>query len=352
MSATAALTMDQLRRLPKADLHCHLDGSLRASTLLELGREFGVPMPATTPEGLAHHMWVKDARHLEDYLTRFDVTLAVLQRADALERVTYELLEDAHAEGVRYIEIRYSPVLNVRGGLTYDEVIAAPRRAVERARRDFGIRAGLIVCALRHLDPLVSLELAKLAVSHSAQGVVGFDLAGGEAGHPASAHAAAFGHAREHGLWCTCHAGEGAGAESVREAVHICGAQRIGHGTRVGEDPRLMDELGERGITIEACLTSNVQTRAALDYASHPVRTWLDHGLKVTLNTDNRLMSRTTLTDEYHHAVTALGLDVDAVCRIARAGFEGAFLGDADRYALLASVDTELAAFRVSLFAA
>lgn len=344
-----ALTRDQLRRLPKAELHCHLDGSIRATTLLELGREQGVPMPAATPEALAHHMWVKDARHLEDYLTRFDVTLAVLQRADALERVTYELLEDAHAEGIRYIEIRYAPVLNTRGGLTLDQAVEAPKRAVDRALATFGIRSGLIICALRHLDPSVSMDLARLAVAHSGRGVVGFDLAGGEAGHPATVHAAAFRHARDHGLWCTCHAGEGAGADSIREAVHVCGAQRIGHGTRLAEDPRLMDEVGERGITIEACLTSNVQTRASADYATHPVRTYLEHGLKVTLNTDNRLMSRTTLTDEYEHAVSALSLDVQAVCVIARAGFEGAFLPDADRKTLLADADREISAFRATV---
>lgn len=340
------LSLAQLRRLPKAELHCHLDGSVRASTLLELGREFGVAMPAATPESLAHHMWVQDARHLEDYLTRFDVTLAVMQRADALERVTYELLEDAHAEGVRYIEVRYSPVLNTRGGLTLDEAVAAPRRAMERAAKNFGIRGGLIVCALRHLPPAVSLDLARLAVAHAGDGVVGFDLAGGEAGNPATAHAAAFNHVRDHGMFCTCHAGEGAGPESVREAVDACGAIRVGHGTRIAEDPRLMDEIGARGITIEACLTSNVQTRAATSYAAHPVRAYLDHGLKVTLNTDNRLMSSTTLSDEFHHAVVALDLDLDAVCDIARAGFECAFLPDDERRALVADADAAIAAFR------
>ncbi len=340
------LTRELLRRLPKAELHCHLDGSVRAATLLDLGREYGVAMPATSPEALALHMWVKDARHLEDYLTRFDVTLGVLQRAEALERVTYELLEDAHAEGVRYIEIRYSPVLNTRGGLTLDEAVAAPRRAVERAERNLGIRAGLIVCALRHLPPSVSLDLARLAVAHAGSGVVGFDLAGGEANNPATPHASAFRHAREHGLHCTCHAGEGAGAESVREAIDVCGAMRVGHGTRIAEDPRLMDEIGERGIAIEACLTSNVQTRAAASYESHPVRTYLERGLKVSLNTDNRLMSCTTLTDEYHHAVTALGLDLDAVCRMALAGFESAFLPAADRARLVADADAAISAFK------
>ncbi|MEA3247830.1 MAG: adenosine deaminase, partial [Gemmatimonadota bacterium] len=276
----------------------------------------------------------------------FDVTLAVLQRAPALERVTWELLEDAHAEGVRYIEIRYCPVLNVRGGLTLDEAVEAPRRALDRAAATLGIRGGLIICALRHLPPATSMDLARLAVAHAGRGVVGFDLAGGEAANPATPHAAAFRHALDHGLACTCHAGEGAGADSVREALHVCGAQRIGHGTRIGEDPRLLDEVGARGIALEACLTSNVQTHAAAAYESHPARQWLDRGLKVTLNTDNRLMSCTTLTDEYVHATTALGFGLDDVCRVARNGFEAAFLPEAERRALVAEADAAIAAFR------
>ncbi|HVZ48249.1 MAG TPA: adenosine deaminase [Gemmatimonadaceae bacterium] len=343
------LTREQLRRLPKAELHCHLDGSVRASTLLELGREFGVPMPASSPEALAHHMWVRDARHLEDYLTRFDVTVSVMQSAPALERITWELLEDAHAEGVRYIEIRYCPLLNARGGLDLDEVVEAPRRAMERARATLGIRSGLIVCALRHLPPATSLDLARLAVAHAGRGVVGFDLAGGEAGNPATPHAAAFAYARDHGLACTCHAGEGAGAESVREAIHVCGARRVGHATHLADDERLMDECGERGVAIEACLTSNVQTHATASYASHPLRTYLARGLTVTLNTDNRLMSCTTLTDEYAHAVESLGLGVDEVLRVARAGFEAAFLPPAERATLLREADGALAAFRREL---
>jgi adenosine deaminase len=345
------LSLEQLRALPKAELHCHLDGSIRASTLLELGRELGVQMPANSPEALAHHMWVKDARHLEDYLSRFDVTLQVLQRADWLERVTWELLEDAHAEGVRYLEIRYAPILNTRGGLTLDEAVDAPRRAVRRAREAFGIRSGLIICSLRHLKPATSLDLARLAVANVGNEVVGFDLAGGEAGNPATPHAPAFRHALDHGVQCTCHAGEGAGPESVAEAIRVCGARRIGHATRLAEDARLMDEVGERGIAIEACLTSNVQTRATRDYASHPVRAYLDRGLKVTLNTDNRLMSRTTLSEEYKHGADALALSVDEVARIAHNGFEAAFLPESEKQVMLSEARAAIDRWRASVTA-
>ena len=340
------ISRDLLRRIPKAELHCHLDGSVRATTLLELGREFGVEMPEATPDALAHHMYVRDARHLEDYLTRFDTTLAVMQRASALERITFELAEDAWADGVRYIEVRYAPVLNVREGLSYEEVVEAPLRGLARARREHGIIGRLIICGLRHLAPQVSLDLARLAVSYQGRGVVGFDLAGGEAGHPASLHAAAFRHALDHGMFCTCHAGEGAGAESVRDAVHMCGATRIGHGTRLIEDLTLTDELAKKGVAIEACLTSNVQTRAAKDYASHPLRAYFERGMQVTLNTDNRLMSGTTLTDEYAHAANELQFGFDDLCTLARNGFTSAFLPDDEKRLLLATVDAEFAALR------
>ena len=335
-----------LRRIPKAELHCHLDGSVRPTTLLDLGREYGVPMPETSADALAHHMYVRDARHLEDYLTRFDVTLGVMQSERALERISFELGEDAAADGVRYIEVRFAPVLNQQWGMSLEEAVEASLRGLARAQAVHGIVGRIIVCGLRHLSPDVSLELARLAVAFQGKGVVGFDLAGGEAGHPASAHRAAFLHAREHGMFCTCHAGEGAGPESVADAVHVCGAQRIGHGTRLIEDPRLTDELAKNGIAIEACLTSNVQTHAAKNYESHPLRAYFERGMRVTLNTDNRLMSGTTLIAEYAHAAKELEFSLDELCTLARNGFESAFLPDDERRALLALVDLEFALLR------
>lgn len=335
-----------LTRIPKAELHCHLDGSVRPTTLIELGRELGVAMPETSPDALAHHMFVRDARHLEDYLTRFDVTLSVMQSERALERISFELGEDAAAEGVRYIEVRFAPVLNQKQGLSLDATVDAALRGLARAQTEYGIVGRIIICGLRHLSPDISLELARLAVAFKGKGVVGFDLAGGEAGHPASTHRAAFQHARAHGMFCTCHAGEGAGPESVADAVHNCGAQRIGHGTRLIEDSRLTDELAKNGVAIEACLTSNVQTHAAKDYASHPLREYFDRGIRVTLNTDNRLMSGTTLTAEYAHAANELHFSVDELCTLARNGFESAFLPESERKALLAVVDREFAALR------
>jgi adenosine deaminase len=335
-----------LRLLPKAELHCHLDGSLRPQTMLELGRELGKPMPATDADTLREFMRVDDARHLEDYLERFGITLSVMQTASALDRIAYELAEDAAADGVRYIEVRYAPVLNTREGLTLEQAVEAPLHGLHRAEREHGIVGRVIVCALRHMPQSVSQELAELAVAYRHHGVVGFDLAGGEVGNPARLHVAAFEYARSHDLACTCHAGEADEALSVREAIHVCGVHRVGHATRLIEDTSLTDYCNDRRIPLEICLTSNVQTRAVRSYATHPVREYFDRGLNVVLNTDNRLMSGTTLTDEYVHAAQSLDFTFDELARVALNGFESAFLPYKERTVLAERARTEIAALR------
>ena len=335
-----------LRRLPKAELHCHLDGSVRPDTLLDLGAEYDVQMPANDAESLREYMLVSDATSLEDYLSRFSITLSVMQRAEALERIAYELALDAADDGVRYIEVRYAPVLNVREGLSLGEAVEAPLRGLERAERETGVVGRVIVTAIRNMAPEVSLELARLAVAYRKRGVVGFDLAGGEAGNPASQHAPAFFYAREHDLACTCHAGEGDGAESVRQAVHVCGAHRLGHATRLIEDESLTEYVNDRRIALEICLTSNVQTRAADAYATHPFREYYDRGLNVVLNTDNRLMSGTTLTDEYEHAAEHLDFSLDELCEVALNGFRSSFLPVAERQALIERARLEIEQLR------
>ena len=291
-------------------------------------------------------MLVDDARNLEDYLARFDVTLSVMQTADALERIAYELAMDAAADGVRYLEVRYAPVLNIRHGLTLGEAVEAPLRGLERAERDGGAMSRVIICGLRHMSPEISIELARLAVGYKHRGVVGFDLAGGELGNPASPHAPAFVYAREHDLACTCHAGEGADASYVREAVHICGANRIGHATRLYEDESLTQYVNDRRIALEICLTSNVQTRAVESYGDHPLRQYFDRGMNVVLNTDNRLMSGTTLTDEYAHAATTLGFSFDELCEIALNGFASAFIPWEERERLITAARIEMGMLR------
>ena len=342
----SSIDRELLRRLPKAELHCHLDGSLRPSTLLELADEHDVALPTRTADALRDYMRVSNAASLEDYLERFEVTLSVMQTADALERISYELAEDAAAEGVRYLEVRFAPVLNVRRGLSLGDVLDASLRGLERATARHRIIPRVIVTALRNMSPDFSRELASLAVAYRDRGVVGFDLAGAERGHPAAQHAAAFRYAREHDLACTCHAGEGDDASSVRQAVHVCGANRIGHATRLVEDESLAQYVNDRRIPLEICLTSNVQTRATARYETHPLRRYFDRGMNVVLNTDNRLMSDTTLTDEYELAATHLGFTFDELCEVARNGFASAFLPWEERRQLLEDVEREITALR------
>jgi adenosine deaminase len=346
---TSTLDRELLRQLPKAELHCHLDGSVRPETMLELGREQDKPMPAHDAQSLREFMRVDDARNLEEYLARFSITLSVLQTESALERVAYELAEDAARDGVNYIEVRYAPILNQAEGLSLEQAVEAPLRGLARAERDHGVVGRVIVCAIRNMVPAVSHALAELAVAYRHRGVVGFDLAGGEAGNPARVHAAAFEYARSHDLACTCHAGEGDGAESVREAVHICGAHRLGHATRLIEDASLTDYCNDRRIPLEICLTSNVQTRVAASYETHPFREYYRRGLNVVLNTDNRLMSDVTLTDEYLHAARELDFTFDELSDVALNGFESAFLPFAERDQLIARARERIAALRATL---
>jgi adenosine deaminase len=339
------LTKEELRRWPKAELHVHLDGCLRPQTMLELARLQGVRLPADTPDALAAALSVKDARNLEEYLSKYQYTLAVLQTPAALERVAYEMVRDVATENVRYVEVRYSPLLH-RPALTLTEAIEAPLRGVKRAEAETGTRAGLIVCAIRNRPPADSLDLARAAADYHGVGVVAFDLAGPERGFPAAAHREAFAYAAGHGLACTCHAGEGDGPGQIHEALHVCGATRIGHGTRLGEDAGLLDEVVERGVPLEMCLTSNVHTRAVAGIAEHPFRRYLERGVRVTLNTDGRLMDGISLTDEYYLAHTVLGLGRADLARVALHAAEAAFLPEFDKVALVARMQADLEAMR------
>jgi adenosine deaminase len=335
---------ERLLRLPKAELHVHLDGSLRPRTLLDLADDRGVELPAQDVESLARFMLVTDAQRLEDYLDRFRLTLAVMQDADAIERIAYELVEDHALESVRCVEVRFAPVLNTEGGLRAEEALEAALAGLRRAERRYPIRTSVIVCALRTLPPPSALAMVRLALSFRDRGVCAFDLAGAEEGYPVAMHREAFEEARAVGLPVTIHAGEGFGVESIRQALDVGGASRIGHGTRLHEDPELMARVRDERIPLEICLTSNVQTRVSETYEEHPLRRYYDAGLVVSLCTDNRLMSGVTLTEEYELARDRLGFTDEELRRIARFGFEAAFLPDATRQEMLTAFDRTVAA--------
>ena len=337
------LSKDALRRWPKAELHVHLDGCLRPATMLELAHTQGIRLPADNPESLAQALSVKHAKSLEEYLTKYEITLSVMQTAPALERIAYEFILDAAADGVRYVEVRYSPLLH-RPALTLAQAIEAPLRGVKRGEAETATKVGLIVCGIRTRPRAESLELAHAAADYRTAGVVAFDLAGAEHGFPARDHAAAFAYAAQHGMACTCHAGEGDGPDSIHQALHECGAGRVGHGTRLGEDPALLEYVIERKIPLEMCLTSNVHTHTVESLAEHPFKRYLDRGVVVTLNTDGRLMDGISLTDEYFVAQSVLGLTKADLARVVLNACESAFLPEFEKVALVSRVQSELEA--------
>ena len=369
---------DLLYALPKTDLHVHLDGSLREETLIDLARVARVSLPSNTPEGLNALVFKESYADLSEYLLGFAYTTAALQEADHLERVAWELAHDNIKEGVRYIEVRFAPQLHMHRGLDFDAVLSAVNRGLYRAMREHErspavvkrgeppFRYGIIVCAMRKFEApfsawyaqlldllphaprkqvygLASIELARAAVrcrDHMGIPVVGFDLAGEEAGYPAHDHEEAYAFAHRHFLKKTVHAGEAYGPESIFDAITALHADRIGHGYHLFDgslcgpdvaDPdayvrRLAEYIADRRVTIEVCITSNLQTNPAIGKVeNHAFRRMLDAKLSATLCTDNRLVSHTTVTREIKLAVEAFGMDRSQLRNTIIYGFKRSF---------------------------
>lgn len=341
------MNKEQLRRLPKAELHNHLDGGLRVETVLEFADAIGyTQLPATEPAALADWFDQGDSGSLESYLASFDHTIAVMQTAEAIERVAFEAGEDLAADGVIYAELRFAPLLNTAGGLRREEVIEAALAGLSRAMSTHDIVLGLIVDAMRNLPD--SLPDAKAAIRFAGKGVVGFDLAGPERGYPPDDHLPACRLAAEYGLGLTIHAGEADGPQSIHRAVARCGALRIGHGIGIMADitydtsrPRLggvATLVRDRQIPLEVCPHSNLAT-LRMRPEEHPLGQLHRLGFNVTLNTDNRLMSRVALTDEFGFAVDYHGFREADLHRVTTASLDAAFVDQETRQRLLARVD-------------
>jgi adenosine deaminase len=340
------LPLDFFRQLPKADLHVHLDGSLRVDTIIDLARKHRVELPSMDPAELGRAMNLgQNCGSLVEYLKAFDVTLRVMQHEDALYRVAYELAEDAARENVRYMEVRYSPMLHGRLGLRQTGVVEAVLAGLRAAHDTLGIEANVILCGIRNISPESSLEMAELAVAYKGRGVVGYDLAGAEYDHPAKHHKKAFQLVRDNNINTTIHAGEAYGPESIAQALHVCGAHRIGHGCRLREDGDLLHYINDHRIPLECCPSSNVQTGAVRDLASHPLKLYFDLGLRVTINTDNRLVTDTTVSQELWHCHTQMNMSLPDIKTMIVAGFKSAFLPFHVKQAYLRRVTEELTRF-------
>ena len=319
---------DLLDALPKTDLHCHLDGSLRMETFMELGAACGMDMPAAPDEVRERYFPADRECVMQEFLKYFDHTLAVLQTEENLVRVTRELAEDFAEQSVWYLEVRFCPLLHTQQGLTADQAVAAVRRGLDDAAASVGIQSGIIITGIRTIDSSKSLELAKLAVDWKGRGVVAFDLAGAEEDNPAKNHLEAFYHVMNHNQNVTIHAGEGFGPASIHQALHRCGANRLGHGTRLEEDPDLMVYVANNRVPLEICLSSNLQSCVVDDLARHPFRYYLKEGLRVCLNTDNTLFARTSPTRELRLAVDTFDLTLLETENLLINGFKSAFLAE------------------------
>jgi adenosine deaminase len=351
---TASLDLAQISKAPKALLHDHLDGGLRPATVIDIAGQIGYDgLPATDADELAR--WFRTRSHsgsLERYLEPFSHTVAVMQTADALHRVAHECVEDLAADSVVYAEIRFAPELHINRGLSFDEIVDAVlagfadgEKACAATNRPIVVR--LLVTAMRHAA--VSREIAELAIRFRDRGVVGFDIAGAEAGNPPTRHLDAFEYMRDHNARFTIHAGEAFGLPSIHEAIAFCGADRLGHGVRIVDDIEVLADgqvrlgqqasiLRDKRIPLELCPSSNVQTGAVKSIADHPFDLLARTRFRVTVNTDNRLMSDTSMSLEMYRLVEAFGYGWSDLERFTINAMKSAFIPFDERLAIIDEV--------------
>jgi adenosine deaminase len=336
-------TEEIIRSVPKVLLHDHLDGGLRASTVIDLAKDLKYnKLPTTDPDELSK--WFHKGANkgnLVEFLQGFEHTCAVMQTKEALERIAFETIEDMYNDGVCYLETRFSPVFHTNKGLYYEDIISAVLEGLERGKTKYGVGYGLILCGMRNMKN--TLEIAELAVNFRNQGVVGFDLAGEEGGYPPKKHIDAFQFIKRENFYITIHAGEAFGKESIWQAIQMCGAHRIGHATRLIED-MIFDEnhkivaLGnlaqyilDTRLPLEICLLSNMHTGAVDKLENHPFIHFYREKFRVFLNTDDRLMSDTNLTKEYLTATELFGISLDDIEKLNINAMKSSFLPHKER---------------------
>jgi adenosine deaminase len=324
-----------LRDLPKVDLHVHLDGSLRFDSFVELSEAVGRPLPGGSREAARAALSHGHEPNLDAYLALFDHTIGVLQTKEALRRCAREIVEDCAGEEIWHAEIRFSPALHQQEGLSAVEAVEAVLAGMHEGTGATGISAGLLLAGLRHRPMEESIALAEIAVRFKGRGVSGYDLAGVEAQHPAKRFTPVFQHLLSHNINCTVHAGEDWGPDSIHQALHYLNAHRVSHATRLLEDPELARFVADHRIPIEVGLSSNLRTHAMPPNTVHPLRRFLQHGLRVALTTNNRLFLDTTLTDELRLAADEFDLTLLEIENLCLSAFKSSFLPQAERVVLV-----------------
>ncbi|NEW09448.1 adenosine deaminase [Paenibacillus sp. SYP-B3998] len=336
-------TEDVLSRLPKVDLHLHLDGSMKPETILELAVRQGIELPVYDKVGLIPHMRVgEECGSLTEYLSKFDFAIRFLQSAEALERVAYEVIEQAAEHNCKYVEVRFAPQLHRNNGLSVEETIHHVIEGLKRAYQDFGVRAGVIAICMRNHACAMNKEVVEAAGKFVGKGVVAVDLAGDEASYPPEIFREVFAESQRLGIPITIHAGEAAGASNVYEAVMNLGAVRIGHGVRLKENSSIMEMIKDRRIPLEMCPISNIQTKAVAGWDDYPIREYLDQGLIITINTDNPSVSNTNITKEYRVLTERFGFTKSELVKLIMNGVEAAFMDESDRLLLRREMEDEL----------
>ena len=325
--------------LPLTDVHRHLDGNIRAQTILDLGRQFNLSLPASTLETLLPHVQVtSNEPDLVSFLSKLDWGVKVLASLEACRRVAYENVEDAARNGLHYVELRFSPrYMAMTHQLPVDGVVEAVIAGVKEGCKAFNVEARLIGIMSRTFGEAACEEELNALLAHR-DGITALDLAGDELGFPGTLFLDHFTRARDAGWHITVHAGEAAGPESIWQAIRELGAERIGHGVKAVEDPALMDFLAEKRIGIESCLTSNIQTSTVASLAQHPLKTFLEHGVLASLNTDDPAVQGIDIQHEYRVAAPAAGLTPAQIRQAQINGLEMAFLSAGEKQALIARV--------------
>lgn len=329
--------------IPKIELHCHLSGSIRPETILDIALKEQIAVPVQDLEKFRSFVQVsEDCKSLKEYLMKFDLTLRVMQKPEYLYRITLEMLEDLSKDNVKYVEIRFSPYLHMEGGMSFNETIESILKAMEDGKSNYGISSKLILICMRNHRPEISIDTVRRGAKFLGKGVVAVDMAGNEQDYPPEIHKEAFELAKELGFHITVHAGETGIPKNIITAVKELHAERIGHGVHAYMNGEALKLVKDNNIPLEMCLSSNVQTAAVQSYEAHPIKKYLEEGIKVTVNTDNLTVSKTTMTDEYEKLIKFQGFDSMDFAKVLFNGIDASFACDLEKRELKGIINAEL----------
>jgi adenosine deaminase len=325
-----------IKKLPKIDLHCHIDGSVRPETILDIALQEKISVPTEDLEGFKKYVQVSPScTSLKEYLEKFDFTLKVMQKAEYIRRIVFELIEDCYNRNVKYTELRFAPLLFMQGNLSFDEVLESILEGVKAGEEKYKVVANLILICMRHHSPETNIKMVEKGKKYIGRGVVAVDLAGNEADFPPELHKEAFKLAKDYGFHRTVHAGEVNAPQNIITAVKELYAERIGHGVYAIKDKKVFEYVKQNKIPLEICVTSNVQTQAVEGLESHPIKKYFDEGIKITVNTDNTTVSNTTLDDEYEVLLNEFGFTIEDIKKVILNGIDVCFASEKQKEELI-----------------